>query len=417
MKTSQLENYLVILIYLYCIFGCFPYKIGKLTCSSKFLKVSKCWKHWNFFVTSFFLVIATIFEIEKCFHFWNSNANFGLLSVLQFLHDILFVAICQFVAFKSFRDAEFFRKLLLRVLSKVYFCKSRINIEPITFYSYPLIAGLATFLSVSTTGDSMMDDASIPETFTMFLISCILWIKILIFYILMHLDLAVFKTHCCDIMKLIQYTNVTTKFLKWKSSKSKLEELKRKQFYNLKKNFKSVQKLHEAIHSYHRLESSLYLMMNVLLLCSMLGTAFQNQQTFSMKPASAFASVILLICGILISADQLEPEVQFLDQSIAFDVLIYLKTSYTKLLIQTIGKHRSKGHLTPTVKGRAWSSGRVLDCRRDGRGFEPHQRHLPCSRPSCCLVMGTWDKTWGWWRWLMWFVTTSLVFALQHQSR
>ena len=43
--------------------------------------------------------------------------------------------------------------------------------------------------------------------------------------------------------------------------------------------------------------------------------------------------------------------------------------------------------------GRAWSSGRVLDCRRDGRGFEPHQRHLPCSRPSCCLVMGTLDET------------------------
>ena len=66
---------------------------------------------------------------------------------------------------------------------------------------------------------------------------------------------------------------------------------------------------------------------------------------------------------------------------------------------------------------RAWSSGRVLDCRPDGRGFEPHQRHLPCSRPICCLVMGTWDKTWGWWRWLVWFMTTSLVFALQHQSR
>ena len=25
------------------------------------------------------------------------------------------------------------------------------------------------------------------------------------------------------------------------------------------------------------------------------------------------------------------------------------------------------------------NGGRVLDCRRDGRGFEPHQRHLPCS--------------------------------------
>ena len=42
---------------------------------------------------------------------------------------------------------------------------------------------------------------------------------------------------------------------------------------------------------------------------------------------------------------------------------------------------------------RAWSSGRVLDCHRDGRGFEPHQWHSPCSRPSCYLLMGAWDKS------------------------
>ena len=29
----------------------------------------------------------------------------------------------------------------------------------------------------------------------------------------------------------------------------------------------------------------------------------------------------------------------------------------------------------PCLKGAKWLSGRVLDSRRRGRGFEPHQRH------------------------------------------
>ena len=92
----------------------------------------------------------------------------------------------------------------------------------------------------------------------------------------------------------------------------------------------------------------------------------------------------------------------------------------SKKLVKSEVKNKKKleiGIVFGTQRYRNDSSGRVLDCRRDGRGFEPHQRHLPCSRPSCCLVMGTWDKTWGWRRWLVWFMTSSLVFALQHQSR
>ena len=50
----------------------------------------------------------------------------------------------------------------------------------------------------------------------------------------------------------------------------------------------------------------------------------------------------------------------------------------------------------------AWSSGTVLDCCRDSQGFEPYQRHSPCSHaPSCCLLMSTWGNREGGWRWLI----------------
>ena len=35
----------------------------------------------------------------------------------------------------------------------------------------------------------------------------------------------------------------------------------------------------------------------------------------------------------------------------------------------------NKGNVTVAFKGAQWLSGRVLDSRLKGRGFEPHRRH------------------------------------------
>ena len=42
--------------------------------------------------------------------------------------------------------------------------------------------------------------------------------------------------------------------------------------------------------------------------------------------------------------------------------------------VRRINVHRD-GVLKPTNKGAQWLSGRVLDSRPKGRGFEPHRRH------------------------------------------
>ena len=58
-------------------------------------------------------------------------------------------------------------------------------------------------------------------------------------------------------------------------------------------------------------------------------------------------------------------------------LIVFLKDFFEKLEKKSIDDNICNGKL-PIMQGAQWLSGRVLDSRPKGRGFEPHQRHSAC---------------------------------------